>query len=93
MQEAGAHPLPTNEAQLRPLTSLGEASEQARAWEAAIEGVCGRAEAVTMMPHKGPHYFEINTALQDAITRVDVDGTDDPDSSWAKFADAVESLG
>ena len=52
-----------------------------------------RAEAVTMMPHKGPHYFEINTALQDAITRVDVDGTDDPDSSWDKFADAVEALG
>ena len=52
-----------------------------------------RAEAVTMMPHKGPHYFEINTALQDAITRVDVDGTDDPDSSWAKFVEAVEALG
>jgi cellobiose transport system substrate-binding protein len=52
-----------------------------------------RAEAVTMMPHKGPKYFEINTALQDAITRVDVDGTDDPDSSWAKFVEAVEALG
>ncbi|SOC53812.1 extracellular solute-binding protein [Ornithinimicrobium cerasi] len=52
-----------------------------------------RAEAVTMMPHKGPKYFEINTALQDAITRVDVDGSDDPDSSWAKFVAAVEALG
>ncbi|GGK80192.1 extracellular solute-binding protein [Ornithinimicrobium pekingense] len=52
-----------------------------------------RAEAVTMMPHKGPKYFEINTALQDAITRVDVDGTDDPDSSWDKFVAAVEALG
>ena len=52
-----------------------------------------RAEAVTMQPHKGPKYFDINTAMADAITRVDVDGTDDPESSWAKFVSAVESLG
>jgi cellobiose transport system substrate-binding protein len=52
-----------------------------------------RAEAVTMQPQKGPKYFDINTAMADAITRVDVDGTDDPESSWAKFVSAVESLG
>src|SRR5690606_13001206 len=52
-----------------------------------------RAEAVTMQPHKGPKYFEINSAMNDAITRVDVDGTDDADSSWAKFVEFVESLG
>lgn len=52
-----------------------------------------RAQAVTMQPHKGPMYFQINTALQDAITRVDVDGTDDPHSSWDKFVADVEALG
>lgn len=51
-----------------------------------------RAEAVTVTPFKGPKYFEINTAMADAITRVDVDKTDDPDSSWDKFAAAVEEL-
>ena len=52
-----------------------------------------RAEAVTMQPTKGPKYFDINSALQDAITRVDVDGTDDAESSWAKFVSDVEALG
>ncbi|KUG53492.1 ABC transporter substrate-binding protein [Serinicoccus chungangensis] len=51
-----------------------------------------RAEAVTVTPFKGPKYFEINTAMADAITRVDVDKTDDPGSSWDKFAAAVEEL-
>ncbi|ANS78174.1 putative sugar binding secreted protein [Serinicoccus hydrothermalis] len=51
-----------------------------------------RAEAVTVMPFKGPKYFEINTAMQDAISRVDVDQTDDPASSWDKFAAAVGDL-
>ena len=51
-----------------------------------------RAEAVTMQPTKGPRYFDINTALQDAITRVDVDETDDAESSWAKFVSDVEAL-
>lgn len=52
-----------------------------------------RAEAVTMQPYKGPSYFPINSALQDALTRVDVDGTDDAKSSWDKFVADVEALG
>ncbi|WP_203337238.1 ABC transporter substrate-binding protein [Nocardioides limicola] len=52
-----------------------------------------RATAVTMQPYKGPNYFLINTALVDALTRVDVDGTDDAASSWAKFVRDVEALG
>lgn len=51
-----------------------------------------RAEAVTVRPYKGPRYFQINQALSDALTRVDVDGTDDPESSWAKFVSFVEGL-
>src|SRR5690606_18255655 len=52
-----------------------------------------RANAVTMQPYKGPDYFSVNTALQDALTRVDVDGTDDAQSSWDKFVADVEALG
>ncbi|USQ81715.1 ABC transporter substrate-binding protein [Ornithinimicrobium faecis] len=52
-----------------------------------------RANAITFQPHKGPDYFSINTALQDALTRVDVDGTDDAATSWDKFVADVEALG
>lgn len=53
----------------------------------------GRANAITFQPYKGPDYFSINTALQDSLTRVDVDGTDDAQSSWDKFVADVEALG
>jgi cellobiose transport system substrate-binding protein len=52
-----------------------------------------RAKAVTVAPFKGANYFAINDAMQQAITRVDVDKTDDPASSWAKFEEAVKALG
>ncbi len=52
-----------------------------------------RAEAVTVVPFKGPQYAAVNDAMQEAISRVDVDQTDDPDESWAAFEKAVESLG
>ncbi|USQ77591.1 extracellular solute-binding protein [Ornithinimicrobium cryptoxanthini] len=52
-----------------------------------------RAKAITFQPYKGPDYFSVNTALQDALTRVDVDGTDDATSSWDKFVADVEALG
>ncbi len=52
-----------------------------------------RATAVTVAPFKGPNYFAINDAMQQAISRVDVDQTDDPASSWAKFEAAVNALG
>ena len=52
-----------------------------------------RAKAVTVAPFKGPNYFAINDAMQQALARVDVDKTDDPASSWAKFEEAVNTLG
>ncbi len=52
-----------------------------------------RAKAITFQPYKGPDYFTINIALQDALTRVDVDGTDDAQGSWDKFVADVEALG
>ena len=55
--------------------------------------LANRANAVTASPFKGPNYFAINDAMQQALTRVDVDKTDDPASSWAKFLTEVKALG
>lgn len=52
-----------------------------------------RADAVTVAPYKGPNYFAIQQIVSDAINRVDVDGTDDADSSWAKAETAFSDLG
>jgi cellobiose transport system substrate-binding protein len=52
-----------------------------------------RANAVTVAPFKGKNYFAINDAMQQALTRVDVDKTDNPASSWAKFLTEVKNLG
>ena len=52
-----------------------------------------RAKAVAVAPFKGPNYFAINDAMQQALARVDVDKTDDAASSWAKFEEAVNTLG
>ena len=52
-----------------------------------------RATAVSVAPFKGPNYFSVNDAMQQAISRVDVDKTDDAASSWTKFEEAVNALG
>lgn len=57
------------------------------------EILANRAAAVSVTPYKGPNYFAVNDALQSAITRVDVDKTDDAATSWTKFLDAVAALG
>ena len=51
-----------------------------------------RAKAVGASPFKGPKFFAINDAMQQALTRVDVDKSDDAASSWTKFLAAVKSL-
>ena len=55
--------------------------------------LANRANAVTVAPFKGKSYFAINDAMQQALTRVDVDKTDTAASSWAKFETAVKNLG
>ena len=52
-----------------------------------------RAAAVKVVPFKGPKYSAVNDAMQQAISRVDVDKTDDLASSWTKFVNAVQTLG
>jgi cellobiose transport system substrate-binding protein len=56
------------------------------------EILANRANAIEVRPFKGPKYFPINDAMQQALTRVDVDKTDDPASSWEKFVTAVGAL-
>jgi cellobiose transport system substrate-binding protein len=57
------------------------------------EILANRAKAVTVAPFKGPNYFAINDAMQQALNRVDVAKTDDAASSWAKFETDVQNLG
>ena len=53
-----------------------------------------RSQAVNPVPpFKGANYFKVNDALQKALTRVDVDKTDDIAGSWAKFLTDVAAIG
>ena len=57
------------------------------------EILANRAAAITVAPFKGPNYFAVNDAMGSAILRVDVQKTDDIESSWTKFLEAVNALG
>lgn len=57
------------------------------------EILVNRAKAVKVVPHRGPNYFPIQSAIQDAITRVDIQKSDTPDESWNKALDALKELG
>ena len=53
-----------------------------------------RAKAVDPTPpFKGPSYFKVQDAMTQALTRVDVDETDNADSSWDKFVTDVKAFG
>lgn len=53
-----------------------------------------RAKAVNPTPpFKGPNYFKVSDAMSTALTRVDVDKTDDAASSWEKFVTDVKAIG
>ena len=55
--------------------------------------LANRAEAITVAPFKGANYFAINTTVTDALTRVDVDKTDDAATSWDKAVSDFTNLG
>ncbi|WP_279365459.1 ABC transporter substrate-binding protein [Microbacterium testaceum] len=50
-----------------------------------------RAEAVKVSPYKGAFYFQINDAMQKALTRVE-DGTQDAATSWQQWVTEVDAL-
>ncbi|MBW9092479.1 carbohydrate ABC transporter substrate-binding protein [Microbacterium jejuense] len=51
-----------------------------------------RANAVTVAPFKGEYYFQINDAMQQALTRVE-DGTQDAKTSWDQWVSEVDKIG
>ncbi len=50
-----------------------------------------RAKAVDVSPFKGQYYFQINDAMQKALTRVE-DGTQDAAASWKQWVSEVEAI-
>ena len=52
-----------------------------------------RSNAIDVAPFKSVKYFPINDAMMNALSRVDVDGTDDAATSWDKWIKDVEALG
>ena len=52
-----------------------------------------RSAAITVAPFKSVKYFPVMDALQNAITRVDVDKTANAADSWTQFVADVEALG
>lgn len=50
-----------------------------------------RAKAVTVTPFKGEFYFQVNDAMQKALTRVE-DGTQDAKTSWDQWVSEVEAI-
>ncbi len=52
-----------------------------------------RAAAVEVKAYQGPNYFAFTNAVSDAIVRVEVDQTDDANSSWDKAVTAMNELG
>ncbi|MCD2500046.1 ABC transporter substrate-binding protein [Microbacterium nymphoidis] len=50
-----------------------------------------RAQAVTVSPYKGAFYFQINDAMQKALTRVE-EGTQDAKTSWDQWVSEVEAI-
>ncbi|HBU42728.1 MAG TPA: ABC transporter substrate-binding protein, partial [Microbacterium sp.] len=51
-----------------------------------------RANAVDVVPFKGQYYFQINDAMQQALTRVE-DGTQNPQQSWDQWVSEVDLIG
>ena len=51
-----------------------------------------RAKAVTVSPYKGEFYFQVNDAMQKALTRVE-DGTQDKQASWDQWVSEVDAIG
>nr|WP_300339842.1 ABC transporter substrate-binding protein [Actinomyces sp.] len=50
------------------------------------------SKKIEISPYKGTSFFAITTLVTDALTRVDVDGTDDADSSWDKALSEFDQL-
>ncbi|PZR54314.1 carbohydrate ABC transporter substrate-binding protein [Xylanimonas oleitrophica] len=52
-----------------------------------------RAQAITGNAYKGPNYFSIHQTVQDAIKRVDIEKTQDAETSWKGALQSYADLG
>lgn len=71
------------------LSATNEYFNNAPVGEILIE----RSQAIEVAPFKSVKYFPINDALQKALTRVDVDGSQSIQESWDQFVADVTALG
>lgn len=51
-----------------------------------------RAQAISVSPYKGEFYFQVSSAMGDAIARVE-DGTQDAQTSWDQWVAKVDAIG
>ncbi|MFD1718329.1 extracellular solute-binding protein [Georgenia deserti] len=52
-----------------------------------------RAAAIEGAPFKGANYFAIHQGVQDALNRADVEGSQDPETSWEGAVQNYQDLG
>ncbi|MDO5049287.1 MAG: ABC transporter substrate-binding protein [Actinomycetaceae bacterium] len=51
------------------------------------------SKRIDVSPYKSTNFFPVTTIVTDALTRVDVDDTDSPESSWEKALSEFDQLG
>ncbi|WP_230685096.1 ABC transporter substrate-binding protein [Cellulomonas sp. JZ18] len=100
--------LTSPETQIKAFLNAGTFPSQIEAWEneeltAATneffnnapvgEIFANRAAAIDVTPFKGPNYFQIHQAVSDAILRVDVEQSQNPEQGWQSAVEAFENLG
>jgi len=83
-----------DEAALNAAMASGEAPTNAEFFNNDSLGTIfsNRANAIEVSPFKGEFYFQVNDAMQNALTRVE-DGSQDPTTSWNQFVTEVEGIG
>jgi cellobiose transport system substrate-binding protein len=97
---ANAGTFPSQVAALEDVASLdaafasGDAPTKATYFNSDTLGetFSNRASAVTVAPFKGQFYFQVNQAIQDALTRVE-DGSQDAAASWDQAMSEIDALG
>ncbi len=83
-----------NDAALNEAMASGDAPTNATYFNSDTLGTIfsNRANAIEVSPYKGALYFQVNDAMQNALTRVE-DGSQDPTTSWNQFVSEVDAIG
>jgi cellobiose transport system substrate-binding protein len=83
-----------DEAALNAAMAAGDAPTNATFFNSETLGTIfsNRANAIAVAPFKGEFYFQVNDAMQNALTRIE-DGSQDATTSWNQFVTEVEAIG